>query len=343
VTSIIVTHNGRNHVEACLRSLALASERAPSVLVVDNGSADDTVEIVRQSFPTARLLTQHRNLGYGCANNAGARLVDTEYIAVINQDIVSVLGWLDHLVDALDADQSAALATPMVLLRDDPDRVNACGNAPHYTGITVCRGYNLPAARFERQEEVAAISGAAFLIRRSVFESLGGFDSLFFLYLEDTDLSLRAALAGHRCLFVPSAVVFHAFEPHFSLEKLAWLERHRHAMLLKLYRWRTLVFLAPALLLAEVVVVGYSVLRGPRGVQAKLAAYLWVASHLGQILDRRRQAQAQRRLSDGELLARMTDCLDVSELGHPFATSSVRLANQFFRAWHRLARAYITW
>src|SRR6266536_829632 len=246
VTAIVVTYNGQDHVQACLGSLASAATPAPEVIVVDNGSTDVTADLVRRHFPSARLLQQHENLGYGGASNLGARFVDTDYIAVLNQDVISTPGCLERLVAALDADPTAALATPMVLLKDDPHRVNACGNAPHYTGITVCRGYNLPARRFTRQEEVAAISGAAFVIRRHVFDPLGGFLPLFFLYLEDTDLSLRAALAGHRCLLVPRATVLHQFTPQFSAAKLGWLERHRHAMLLKLFRWRTLGIIAPA-------------------------------------------------------------------------------------------------
>ena len=84
-------------------------------------------------------------------------------------------------------------------------------------------------------------------MRRDVFEALGGFDPLFFMYLEENDLSLRAALAGFTTLFVPRAIVMHDFVPRFSAEKIHWLERNRFLLLAKLFKWRTLLVLTPAL------------------------------------------------------------------------------------------------
>src|SRR5919204_388230 len=98
-----------------------------------------------------------------------------------------------------------------------------------------------------------AVRGACFAVPRPLFARLGGFDERLFLYFEDTDLSLRARLAGHRCLAVPGAVVVHDHRPGFSPAKLRYLERNRWWTLLKLYRVRTLLALAPVLGLSEVV------------------------------------------------------------------------------------------
>jgi len=264
-TVVIVTYNGSAHIRACLASLLEGGVQAQRVLVVDNASSDGTVELVRREFPSVRVQPGARNVGYGAAGNQGATISQSEYLVVMNQDVVCTTDWVSRLVAALEDDPTAALATPKILIRDDPYRINACGNAPHFTGITTCRGYGYPASDFAIREEVAAVSGAAFMMRRSVFEALGGFDESFFLYLEDTDLSLRAVLAGHRCLYVPSATVLHEFEPRFSEDKLFFLERNRHMMLLKLYRWRTLLLMLPALVLTEAAVWGYAALGGPPG------------------------------------------------------------------------------
>jgi GT2 family glycosyltransferase len=257
---------------------------------------------------------------------------------VLNQDVVVAPGCVERLVGALDEAPAAMLATPKVLLTREPDRINACGNLPHYTGITVCRGYGRPAAAYSQIEAVGAISGAAFAARRDVFEILGGFDPALFLYLEDTDLSLRVILAGYQCLLVPEAVTFHDFEPRFAPEKLFWLERNRLAMLLKTYRWRTLTALAPALLLTEGLVVGYSVLHGQTAVVAKLRAYAWVVRHFRLILEGRRSIQARRRVSDRALLAHMVADLDLEELRHPVGRLAMRLVNPLFRAWLGVVR-----
>jgi GT2 family glycosyltransferase len=242
VSAIVVTYRGHLYVDRCLSSLAAGSCGPAEILVVDNGSGDGTAEAVAERFPDVRLLANGRNLGYGGACNLAAAASHSEYLAIVNQDVESTPGWIDALVTALEHHPEAGLATPTVLIRDE-SRVNACGNAPHYTGITVCRGYGRAIGGSAHPQEVPAISGAAFVVRRSVYEALGGFDAAFFLYFEDTDLSLRAQLAGWRCLWVPTAVVLHDFAPHFSAEKVFLLERNRWMSWLKLFRWRTLALL----------------------------------------------------------------------------------------------------
>jgi GT2 family glycosyltransferase len=339
VAIIVVTHNGRQHIAPCLRSLKASQRAGHSLLVVDNNSADGTCDLLAGEFPAVPLLSLAANVGYGEAVNLAARQTDADYLVVLNQDVVAAPGWLEPLVEALEADPGAALATPKIVLRSDPSRVNACGNLPHYTGITTCRGFNRPAAEFRQPEPVPAVSGAAFVIRRAVFEQLGGFDPRFFLYLEDTDLSLRALQAGYRCLLVPRAEVCHDFEPRFSPDKLGYLERNRHQMLLKLYCWRTLLRLAPALLLTELAVLGYSLLRGPRCLAAKLVAYVWLARHWGQIMVARRQTQANRRLGDAALLSQLARNLALDELQHPLGQAAMAALNPLFRLWFGLAGA----
>jgi GT2 family glycosyltransferase len=338
VTAVVVTYNGSQHIGPCLRSLADAGLPPEHIVVVDNASHDDTREQVRRAHPDVRLVASAENTGYGQANNVGARLATTEYVLIVNQDVVLEPGAINALVEALDAHGDAALANPMVVLTHDRTRVNACGNNLHYTGITTCRGFDHDVTRYVNVEEISAISGAAFLARRAVFAELGGFDPLFFLYLEDTDLSLRAALAGYRVLLVPSAVVAHTFSPRFPPEKLFWLERNRHMMLLKNLRARTLVALAPSLLAAELLTLGYSILGGPRSIWAKLRAYGWLARRASAIRDARRLTSRARRVSDRAVLDRCVQELDLAEITHPAGRLVIAIINPLFRSWYGLVR-----
>ncbi|MFN8633876.1 MAG: glycosyltransferase family 2 protein [Chloroflexota bacterium] len=338
----IVTYNGQDVIHPCLDSLARAGLPPRSVVVVDNASTDGTRELVRSACPDVRLLMSDRNLGYGAAVNLGARASDAEYVLVLNQDLVVEAGAIQALIDALDADPTVALANAKVVLASDPGRVNACGNTMHYTGITVCRGFNEPSASYAADEPLQVISGAAFLARRSVFEQLGGFDPRFFLYLEDTDLSLRLARAGFRAVLASGAVVRHQFVPKFAPEKLFWLERNRYMMLVKNFEWRVLFAVAPALLLAECVVWGFAVLRGPTSLVAKLRAYRWLVVNRHALLqDRRRLARQHRVLG----VAFLDDCsrdLDLAEITHPLATLGLLVLNPLFRGWYALARWLLT-
>lgn len=105
--------------------------------------------------------------------------------------------------------------------------VNACGNEMHYTGITSCRGLGMPTEAFTGLHEVPLVSGAAFIARRGLLNNLGQFDELFFMYHEDTDVSLRARSRGHRILCAASAVVTHHYELQMSPTKFYYLERNR--------------------------------------------------------------------------------------------------------------------
>ena len=159
------------------------------------------------------------------------------------------------------------------------------------------------------------MSGAAFAICRATFESLGGFDASFFLYMEDTDLSWRARLAGYECLYVPESVVHHDYVFRFGPRKIYYLERNRYVMLLKSLRWRTLLVFAPVFLLGEVVTWGFVLLREPRRVMNKLQAYVWVVSHWARIMEARRSVQMLRRVPDRELIESCTYRLAFEQTG----------------------------
>ena len=343
MTVVVVSYNGGGEIQACLESLIASGTDPGQILVVDNDSTDGTPELVRSRFSDIQVLEMERNRGYGGAANLAAAASSGEFIALVNQDMEFRDGWVAHLVRALDADPAAALATPKVLLLEDPARINACGNVPHYSGITTCRGYGQRAEAFGRQEAVPAVSGAAFLIRRDAFEEINRFDPLFFMYLEDTDLSLRAKLAGFRCLFVPDAVVLHRFAPTFSSSKVYWLERNRTMMLVKMYRWRTLLLLSPALLLTDVLVLAYGLAHGPRHLLAKAKAYAWVARRWPTIMANRRHAQLLRRTSDKELLRTLGVHLDIAEIDSPVSRSGAAVANLFYAKWHSLVMRVVTW
>ena len=152
-------------------------------------------------------------------------------------------------------------------------------------------------------------------MRRDLFEKLHGFDESFFMYMEDTDLSLRARLAGYKCLYVPNSLVYHAYELHFGPRKTYYQERNRYKMLLKVLHTRTLVALLPALLLAEVVTWGFVILSERRSWTNKLRAYSSIINEWSNLKQLRRQAQILRRVSDCELLAPTNYSLNYEQTG----------------------------
>ena len=311
---VVVAYNGRAYLESCLGSLRAAGGGV-EVIVIDNASLDGSADYVEDSFPWVRVVRLDRNRGYGHGCNVGARLATGEYLAFLNQDAVVEPGWLEALIAALEANPRAGLVTPKVLLLDHPDRINTAGNDVHLTGLTLCRGAGLPASAMNDPAAVGAVSGAAFCMRRGLFNELGGFDRSLFMYMEDTDLSLRARLAGYGCLYVPQSVVYHDYALRFGPQKVFYQERSRYAMLLKSLRWRTLLALLPALLLGEAVTWGFVLVRARRHLGNKVRAYSWVARHWSELLARRRRVQEKRRCPDRDWLARCTYRLDFEQTG----------------------------
>jgi hypothetical protein len=193
----------------------------------------------------------------------------------LNPDTEAAAGWLMPLVHPLLDDADVGLTTSKILLMDEPETVNACGNDISLPGITWCRGWGLPADDFTVDADVPAVSGCSFAIRADLFRWLGGFDSSFFMYLEDTELSWRARVAGYRCRFVAASVVYHDFRLAFSPAKIRWIERNRYRMLSRHLSLRAMLALAPTLALAEVLTWGYAASRGPSSVLAKARATAW--------------------------------------------------------------------
>ncbi|MGC9334761.1 MAG: glycosyltransferase family 2 protein [Anaerolineae bacterium] len=314
VTIIIVNHNGWGHLDQALASLQQDNKTAYEVIVVDNASSDGSAEHVATCYPEVRLIRSGKNLGFGAANNHAARQARGEYLAFLNPDTKVETGWLEPLIRALEVYPRAGMVTAQVLLMHTPDQINTCGNDMHLTGFTLCRGASARRESYAERAEVAAVSGAAFAMRRSLFEALGGFDESFFLYMEDSDLSLRARLAGYRCLYVPDSVVYHDYRLHFGPQKTYYHERNRYAMLLKTFHWSTLLFMAPALALGEIVAWGFVLLYEPLRLGNKLRAYAWVVRRWRQIMRDRQQTQRLRRTSDRDLLHSCTHKLDYGQV-----------------------------
>ena len=301
-TVVVVTFDHRDVVVRCLDALRASLGPEDEVVVVDNASRDGTVEQIAATHPWVRVERSARNVGFGAACNRGARVAAGRHLVFLNPDTEPTPGWLDALLAGLRAVPDAGLATARLLLPGAPARIDAFGNDVHLSGITPSRGWGEPASRYDALEEVSAASGACLAISRELFGRLGGFDERLFLYFEDTDLSLRARLAGHRCVAVPDATVVHDHRPGFSPVKLRYLERNRWWTLLKLYRVRTLLALAPVLGLSEVVAWGMAAKCGPRHVLAKGRAWAELARWLPDLPAERARVQATRAVSDGQLL-----------------------------------------
>jgi GT2 family glycosyltransferase len=215
VAIVVLSWNGCDDTLACLSSLAAVTYEPISVVVVDNGSRDGTVDAVRAAFPSVELLPQPTNLGFAEGNNVGIRHAlarGSEYVLVLNNDTRVDPGFLEPLLAAAEAHSDAGAVCPKILFDDAPDRIWFAG-----AGYDARRGYQgrlagygaRDSAAFDGVRESDRATGTAMLVPAAVLERVGGFDRDLFAYSEDVDWSLRARGAGYRIYVAGDSRVYH--------------------------------------------------------------------------------------------------------------------------------------
>ncbi|HMG37337.1 MAG TPA: glycosyltransferase family 2 protein [Blastocatellia bacterium] len=343
-TVIVVSYNSPDKLLACLGSVTGSLPADCELLVIDNASPENNADAVAAAFPSVRLLRSPENLGFAGGANEAVKASRGEFIVLLNPDTTVREGWLDQLIAPLVASDHIGMTTSRILLAARPQLFNASGCEIHLSGISLCRGLGRNHREFDPPRNVAAVSGAAFAIRREVFDLLGGLDSDMFLYLEDIDLSMRARLAGFGIEYAPGSVVLHDYELRITPLKVFWQERNRYQMLLKNLSWPTLLVLLPTLFLAEVITWGFVVLKDRKNITNKLNAYRWVFENWGKIMSKRRQVQSLRRAYDRDILLSTSYRLEFEQAATgalPIATGAI--LNPIFFLLRAIALALVWW
>ncbi|MFL6274982.1 MAG: glycosyltransferase family 2 protein [Blastocatellia bacterium] len=341
---VIVSYNARQKLMACLASLRHALPSDCDLVVVDNASVEGNADAIAERFPDVKLIRSSVNLGFAGGCNLGARHTHSRALVFLNPDTVVEPGWIEALIQPLEADDCTGLTTARILLMDDPQRLNTCGCNIHLTGLTLCRGMGQARDTYLRREPVGAISGAAFAIRAELFERLGGFDEEMFLYLEDTDLSWRARLNGWQTVYAPDSLVLHDYELRITPLKVFWEERNRYLMLIKSLRWPTLLLLAPAYFVAEVITWSFVLLKDRHNIGNKLRAYGWMLRNWRLILSKRRATQSLRRVSDREMLRSTGFAIDFGQASGGLDAAVARLVfNPLFYVLRMILLAVVWW
>jgi GT2 family glycosyltransferase len=308
---VLVGYNSRRHLARCLPTLESARLEV-EVLVVDNGSTDDTVAWLRQTYPHVRVLEMRRNLGYGAAANRGWQAARGDIVLVMNPDTWATPGSLEELARQASL-HPTALVTPKLLQRDGS--INACGMIMHCTGIASCHGLGEPVGRYTGAFPVPLVSGAAIAARRAVWERLGGFDEAIFLYMEDVELSLRARLLDVPLWCAADAVLYHDYRATITPAKLRWLEANRTWVFLKLFDGRTLWRLAPAWAATALATWVFAAFRGPQYMIARTQAAYDAWLRLARVVQARRAFLPTKVVPDAVVLRDTTLRLPFAQLG----------------------------
>jgi GT2 family glycosyltransferase len=205
---IIVNFNGAKVIRECLEKLQGQTEHDFEVILVDNGSVDESLSIIRKYFPAITVVALRSNKGFTGGNIAGLSYSKGRYICLLNPDTEVEPDWLENLVLAIDQHPEVGICASKLLVYGK-NEIDSAGDGCTVTGKGYKRGEGEHSGNYTNEQLVFGACGGAMLIRRELIGEIGFLDDDFFLIHEDTDYNFRAQLAGWRCLYVPTAVVHH--------------------------------------------------------------------------------------------------------------------------------------
>ena len=254
----MATLNGREHLETLLDALDRQTfpKAQVELVVVDNGSTDGTVDLLRRRAPNARVLENEQNLGFAAATNQGADHAAGRYLALLNNDMRPEARWLAQMVNALENSPPEVVCIASRIESWDGERVDFAGGGLSFNGMGYQDGYGAPVGSPEDPGAPTRLlfpCGGAMIVDRAVYNAVGGFDDDFFAFYEDVDFGWRLWVLGYEVGFCTGAVVYHHSGATggraAAHRKLKLLERNALYALVKNYGDETLACVLPAALL----------------------------------------------------------------------------------------------
>lgn len=304
VSIVIPTLDAGDMLLRCLEDVR-ADRPNIEVIVVDNGSIDDSVERARARFATLRVVRNDVNRGYATACNQGAAAATAAFVLFLNNDATLSPTDLDRLLQAAAGDERTAIWQPVTVGVDGT--LESTGDLFTWWGIF----QHLPAVPVGTDSvEVFSTVGAALLVRKDAFDQIGGFEGSYFAYYEESDLCWRARIAGWQVRVVVGACVEHlgsettgrVFPPH-AVRYLAF--RNRIRTILANASGASLLRLVPQHALACLAFAALYVFTGRlRSTAAVLQAMWWVVGNLDVVREQRERVQRIRQLPDSEVIRR---------------------------------------
>lgn len=307
VSIVIVNHNGKHHLKTCMDSLLRIEKPSFEVIIVDNQSTDKSVDYIKRNFKWVKLV-ENDNIIYPAGNNMGVKNSKGKYIVFLNNDTEVEPNFLKELVRAIESRPEVAACACKVKLFFDRSLINSAGMGMDRYGFAfsrglICRGkFEKDVGQYDKSVEVFATYSAAMLMRKDVFEKVGGFNADFGFHYEEIDLSWRVRLLGYKILYVPSAVVYHktgGTKTEYTERSKFYIEKNRLRTMLQNYGLVMLFGSIPIYLLLKLLEFSlYLVVLKADVAKAIGLAILDNIKRLPRILEDRARVQKMRRVGD---------------------------------------------
>ncbi len=303
VSIVILNYNGIDYTINCLESIKKSVFKDYEIIVVDNGSTDNSVEVLSKR-KDIRLVQNEKNTGFAEGNNIGTRVARGAYVCLLNNDTLVHKNWLKELVDAAGKDNSIAVCNPKFF-----DKYGASDY--HFHGYGTIGLFHapvfLPFLDKDSKECIRSLtaSGSAFFKKDVIGEP---FESDYFAYAEDAQLGWRTNLMGFKVIHVPASIVYH--EGAVTAKRMdvprdfffVLAERNKLTNIVTMYGAFALIRLLPYFLVNFILANIYD----PGHFFSRFKVYSWIISNFGKVMQKRKRMQSLRRVSDKEIVRLMS-------------------------------------
>jgi len=292
VAIVILNWNGRKYLEQFLPSVSATSYSNYEIVVADNGSTDDSLLFLQEKYAFARIIRFPVNYGFAKGYNEALKLVEADYYVLLNSDAEVSVDWLQPMVALLEVDRTIAACQPKILSFTNKKVFEYSGAAGGWIdkfGYPFAKGRIFDVCEQDRGQYddsslIFWVSGAAMIIRSSVFHGVKGFDEYFFAHQEEIDLCWRIQLAGHKLMSCPESVVYHVGGgtlPRGNTKKTYLNFRNNQIMLAKNLPWTEKWWKIPFRVFLDLVSATKGLFTGDGGyfvaiIRAHLAFLKWI-------------------------------------------------------------------
>lgn len=217
IAVVILNWNGREFLKKFLPSVLLCNSPDTKVIVADNNSRDDSVELLKTHFPDVEVIVNAENGGFAKGYNDALKRVDAEYFILLNSDIEVTPGWIEPVIELMDSDKTIAACQPLIRSYHNKHQFEYAGASGGFIdkfGYPFCRGRLFQEleddnGQYNETREVFWATGACMFVRAELFNKYGGFDEDFFAHMEEIDFCWRMKHLGYKIMACPSSVVYH--------------------------------------------------------------------------------------------------------------------------------------
>ncbi|RSK28665.1 glycosyltransferase family 2 protein [Bacillus sp. HMF5848] len=301
----IVTYNSSKDIETCLEAVYNQTHPIACICVIDNASSDDMMKQLQPYSDQAQIVANSDNNGFAGGHNQGFALSETEYILVLNPDVVMHPDYVRELVHFMEQNPEYGMATGKLFKNKAATVIDSTGIVMKKNRRAFDRGADsTELSSWEHSADVFGVSGAAALYRRTMIEdvSIDGefFDESFFAYKEDVDVCWRAQLMGWQARFVSTAFAYHARgwntdksrkDVNLKIRRHSYINRYYY--IVKNDTWLYLILHAPFILFYEILSIGYVIIKERELLEAW--SHIW--KQRKQLFSKRRAIQKKRRVS----------------------------------------------